>query len=362
MLSRPRSTCLALALAVATPVLGSAQEVVKGPTGARLDILLSTLEDRGFSGTVLVAKRGEVVLHKGYGLANRDLKRRAALDTVYDIGSITKQFTAAAILKLETLGKLKTDDLLSRHLAGVPADKAGITLHHLLTHTAAFDGAYGEDDDYLPSDLAVRLFLRMPLLRAPGVSYSYSNPGYSLLAAVVEKASGQPYEAFLRDQLFRPAGMEQTGYILPRWNLDLVSHNYDAKDEGHGNTFNRNWGPDGPYWNLFGNGGILSTTGDFLKWEQALLGEKVLPAAIARRLWTPHVRDGDDRHYGYGWAISKTARGTTRVGHGGGSSWGVSCQYQRFPEDGILVVAFSNTAGGNRGDLSGRLAAMALAE
>ncbi|MGH8311016.1 MAG: serine hydrolase domain-containing protein, partial [Steroidobacteraceae bacterium] len=131
-----------------------------------------------------VGRKGELVFAKGYGLADAEFDVPANADTMFRIGSITKQFTAAAILKLETEGKLKVEDRLSVHLEGVPEDKKDVTLHHLLTHTAGLDHVYGEDDDYAPRDLAVKLFLRMPLLSKPGERYHYSNPGFSLLAAV----------------------------------------------------------------------------------------------------------------------------------------------------------------------------------
>ena len=250
-------------------------EVVSGRAGTLIDSYFEALESGGFSGTVLVARKGELLLHKGYGLADRERKTPCTTETVFDIGSITKQFTAAAILKLETEGKLRVEDRLSQHLEGVPEDKKDITLHHLLTHTSGLDHAYGEDDDYAPRDLAVRLFLRMPLLTAPGERYHYSNPGFSLLAAVVEKLSGMTYEEYLHDRFFRPAGMTQTGYFLPRWNVLGVSRNYSG-DEDNGWTFNRNWGPEGPYWHLYGNGGILTTSGDLHKWEQALMSDRFL--------------------------------------------------------------------------------------
>jgi CubicO group peptidase (beta-lactamase class C family) len=322
-------------------------EVVQGAPGTRLDIHLSALTERGFSGTVLVARKGALVLHKGYGLRDRRAKKPCTLDTVFDIASITKHFTAAAILKLEVQGKLRTTDPIAKHLPGIPPERSAITIHHLLTHTAGLESVYGEDDDYLPKDLAIKLFMRMPLLSRPGEKYSYSNPGFSLLAAIIESASGQSYEAYLREQLWKPAGMEQTGYVVPTWDLNLVSHNYDAKGESHGHTFNRNWGPDGPWWHFFGNGGILSTTGDFLKWDQALSAEKILPSAAREKLWTGHVKMGDtESFYGYGTVVRKTARGTRIVGHGGGSDWGVSTKYYRFPDDDVVVIAFSNLAGG----------------
>jgi CubicO group peptidase (beta-lactamase class C family) len=339
-------------------------KVVEGPAGALIDSYFGALETGGFSGTVLVARKGEILLHKGYGLADRGRKISCTTGTVFDLGSITKQFTAAAILKLEAEGKLKVEDRLSVHLEGVPEDKKDVTLHHLLTHTAGLDHVYGEDDDYAPRDLAVKLFLRMPLLSKPGERYHYSNPGFSLLAAVVEKLSGMSYEAYLHDRFFQPLGMEHTGYFIPRWNILEVSRNYSG-EEDNGWTFNRNWGPEGPYWHLYGNGGILSTTGDLYKWEQALMSDRVLPAEARKKLFGRHAPEGSDASsfYGYGWRVGTSDQDMAFSGHGGGSSWGVAAAYFRFPEQGILVLVLSNQAsfpgGEGAATLTGRIAAMA---
>jgi CubicO group peptidase (beta-lactamase class C family) len=330
---------------------------VSGAAGARLDNYFQALEGAGFSGAVLVARKGEVLLSKGYGLCDRRRKAPCTADTVFDIGSITKQFTAAAILKLEEAGKLRVEDPLSKHLPGVPDDKAAVTLHHLLTHTSGLDSYYGKDEDYAPRDLAVSLFLRMPLITAPGAKYRYSNPGYSLLAAVVEKHAGKSYEAYLREVFFGPLGMTKTGYIIPRWNVLEVSRNYNG-EEDHGWTFNRNWGPDGPYWHLYGNGGILTTTADLHKWEKALMGDRVLSADSRRKLLTAHVPTEAESgaSYGYGWSVGKTESGTPFTGHGGGSSFGVAATYNRYPERGVLLLVLSNQArlpGGLRGGILG---------
>ncbi|HXB55644.1 MAG TPA: serine hydrolase domain-containing protein [Vicinamibacteria bacterium] len=320
-------------------------ETISGAAGGRLDAYFEALAVEGFSGTVLVARKGELLLNKGYGLADRERHVPCATNTVFDIGSITKQFTAAGILKLEMAGKLKVADKLSQYLDGVPDDKSAITLHHLLTHTSGLDHGYGEDDAYAPRDLAVRLFLRMPLVTPPGTEYRYSNAGFSLLAAVIERVSGRPYETFLNDEFFRPAGMVKTGYLIPHWNLREVSKNYNG-DKSYEWTFNRNWGPEGPYWHLFGNGGILTTTGDLYRWEQSLMGDRALSPEARRKLLTPYVPTDEEGQgsYAYGWRVGKTSRGTPYSGHGGGSDYGVSAAYFRFPDEGILVVVLSNQA------------------
>ena len=161
---------------VTATTLDLTTEVINGDAGSRLDIHMSALEDAGFSGTVLVMKDGEIVLHKGYGMADRRREIPCRPDTIFDIGSITKQFTAAAILKLEMAGKLSTNDTLGQHFPDIPSDKADITLHQLLTHTSGLDHYYGEDTNYAPRDLALEVFFKMPLLSVPGDEYRYSNP------------------------------------------------------------------------------------------------------------------------------------------------------------------------------------------
>jgi CubicO group peptidase (beta-lactamase class C family) len=318
--------------------------VVNGPLGQALDAHLTAQEKLGLHGTALVAKGNDVLLHKGYGFANRQKQRRNTTETIFDIGSITKQFTATAIMKLESEGKLSTEDRLSKHFANVPPDKSAITLHHLLNHTSGFDDAYGEDTEIAPRDETVRLIMSKPLLSTPGIQYRYSNPGYSLLAAIVEVRSGQPWERYLAETFFKPAGMTKTGYRLPSWNLADMSHNYN-EDVDKGAPYERSWGPEGPYWHLFGNGGILMTTGDMFRWVKALDGERALPDALKKKMWTKYVQttSESEAYYGYGWQIRKTDRGTTVVSHGGGSSFGVSAALHLFVDDDVVVILFSNS-------------------
>jgi CubicO group peptidase (beta-lactamase class C family) len=342
----------------------SSASIVKGENGRRLDQFLTSHVPAGLSGAVLVARKGEILLHKGYGLANRSRNIPATTETVFDIGSITKQFTAAAIMKLEMDGKLSTEDKLTRFFKDVPADKTAITVHHLLTHTAGFDHGYGEDDVVAPRDPTLRLFLRQPLLSKPGEKYRYSNAGYSLLTAIVEDLSGQPYERYLHEQFFRPAGMTKTGYRIPKWNPLEVSRNYNG-DKDNGPPLDRVWGPEGPYWHLFGNGGILSTPGDMYRWELALHEDKVLSSAARAKMFRPYVTmegEGDTR-YGYGWYTGRTASGASFVGHTGGSSFGVSAGHFRFPDDGLVVIYHFNripVPGNEKRGLLGRLADLAM--
>jgi CubicO group peptidase (beta-lactamase class C family) len=194
---------------------------------------LRRLEKLGFAGAVLVA-RGEVPLFaEGFGLADREHGVRWTPGTISDIGSITKQFTGAAILKLEEAGKLEVGDPITRYFQGVPADKAGITVHQLLTHSSGLSDPDIDDFDPVPLDEYVKQTFARPLLFAPGKGYSYSNANFSLLGAILEKLSGATYESFLRQRLFLPNGMYETGYTLPAWGESRFAPGYEA-GEGAG--------------------------------------------------------------------------------------------------------------------------------
>jgi CubicO group peptidase (beta-lactamase class C family) len=186
--------------------------VVAGELGTKLDDFLSRLADWGFAGTIVVAKDNQVVLAKGYGLADREKKIPMTTDTVISIGSITKQFTAAAILKLEMEGKLRVTDSIDKYFPNVPEDKKAITLHHLLTHCSGLVSDFGDDFDKVTRDEIIRRAMASKLLWQPGHRYRYSNAGYSLLGAIVEIVSGRPYEAFLHDSC---AGRNDANRLSP---------------------------------------------------------------------------------------------------------------------------------------------------
>ena len=230
-----------------------------------------------------------IVSCEGFGRADHAARVAASCDTVYDIGSLTKQFTAAAVVKLEMLGRLDVHDTIERWLGPVPPDKAGITVQQLLTHTAGLVDSLGDDYERLTRRQLVTQALASPLRTAPGTAYHYSNLGYSLLAVIIERASGPGYEEFLDLHLFRPAGMTQTGYTLPRWRRSDVAVEYDARGVGQGRPFDHPWAASGPWWNLRGNGGLLSTTSDMARWHQALLDHRVLDRGAQRELFRPRV-------------------------------------------------------------------------
>lgn len=341
-------TLPALALVATTAAAAGAQQPLPIDQDARqvaqrLDEHMKRLVPFGYSGSLLVARDAEVVLANGYGLADRENGVPVTPETVFDIGSITKQFTAAAILKLEMEGKLSVNDPVSRWFPNVPADKQAMTLHHLLTHSSGLRGDFGGDYAVAERDSLAGVILASELQWAPGTRYDYSNAGYSLLAMVVEKASGMGYEQYLREKLWAPAGMTRTGYRGVQWRPGELAVGYRA-GQRWGTPTDRLWAADGPYWNLRGNGGVLSTVTDLFRWHRALQGDAILSAEAKGKMWTPHVQEGEgaSSHYGYGWAIGPTTRGTKLVAHNGGN--GVFfADFRRYVDEGVVVLVMSNT-------------------
>ena len=288
----------------------------------------------GSSGSLVATLDGEVVTCVGWG--------QGGCETVYDIGSVSKQFTAAAVVKLQMQGRLRVTDPIGRFFDDVPVDKRGITVRHLLTHTAGLLDALGDDYDPLTREAMIAGVLSSELRTRPGERYHYSNVGYSMLAAIVEKVSGMGYEDYLAQELLAPAGMTQTGYVLPEWDQGDVAVEYDAKDLPQGRPYEHPWAEDGPYWNLRGNGGLLSTAQDMGRWLLALEGDAVLDERARKELFRPRVLEepGGDTRYAYGWVVADTPIGTVNW-HNGGNGWAYA-ELARLPDSGAGLFWVTN--------------------
>ncbi len=322
---------------------------------------LGAIEEQGFSGSVLVDYKGEV-FQSAYGMSDRNNEVANTVNTVFDIGSIAKQFTAAGILKLEMMGKLSVDDLISDYFNDVPEDKQGITLHHMLTHSAGFPGGIGDDYEAITeSDFVDRAF-EIKLLTPPGEQYHYSNVGYSLLAIIIEKVSGVSYEAFLSEHLFAPSGMRETGYTKPDWSTNNIAIGYDG-DSAWGRPNEKPWSPDGPYLHLKGNGGILSTVGDMHRWHNALKGNEVLNGAAKEKYYGTHIAENEEgsSHYGYGWAIYPTPRDTQLITHNGGNGI-FFADFLRYLSEDLTIIMLSNKANRYTEGVAWRLAGLMLVD
>jgi len=342
-------------LVLALALLGAPADTIAG----RVDAYLARLEALGFSGATLVAVDGEIVLEKGYGPADRETRRPVRPGTVFSIGSITKPFTALTILSLADSGELLLDDPLTRFFDDVPPDKAGITIRNLLTHTAGFPGAIGDDADPVGGDAFVRQALATPLEREPGARYGYSNVGYSLLGRIAEEVTGRPYEAALRERVLEPASMTRTGYRLPPDVADDVAVGYRG-GERWGTIFERPLAPDGaPGWHLRANGGLHSTVGDLYRLHVALERGGILEPSTRAAMESPQVPENPEgsSHYGFGWAIFETPRGTRLVAHNGGNGV-LAADFLRYVEDDVVVIVLSNTAEWPATRIASRVAAL----
>jgi CubicO group peptidase (beta-lactamase class C family) len=298
----------------------------------------------GFSGVLLVAMDDEIIFSRGYGMADRSRNIPFTTETVTTTGSITKQFTGAAILILEMMGKLSVQDPITKYLVNVPSDKKDISLHHLLTHTAGLRPALGYDFAEISREEYIELAMSTPLNRASGELYEYSNVGFRLLAAIVEQVSGQSYDAFVHEHLFKPAGMTKTGYAVPNWHRGEMAHGYRG-DRDWGTFLDHPRAEDGPYWHLRGNGGILTTVGDMFRWHKALEGDAILSEEAKKKYYYPHVPEGPraSSHYGYGWSIVTTPRGTKLITHNGGNPY-FAADFLRYVDEDVVIFIASNTA------------------
>lgn len=303
---------------------------------------LSKLDKIGYSGSVLIALNGKPIISRGYGYSDRERKLYNSPNTIFDIGSISKQFTAAAILKLEMQGKLSTEDKLSKYFQNVPPDKSNITIHHLLRHSSGLQAGIGGDYEKISEAEFVEKVFASPLRYPVGTRFSYSNIGYSLLALIIEKVSGQSYERYLYENLWKPVEMETTGYTRPHFDKQLIAVGY-RMGERWGKPTEKEWETDAPYLHLRGNGGILSTTRDLLKWDQALLTDKILSAAAKHKYYHPALREDETGNsiYAYGWDVMKTNRNTRRVWHNGSNNV-FYADFYRFIDEGVTIILLTN--------------------
>lgn len=302
---------------------------VKGKLGKELDDLMAGFNKEGYSGAVLVVQDGEIILHKGYGLADRERKIQNTPSTLFNVASVGKIFTAAAILKLEMQGKLKTSDLLSKYLGEFPKEKSAATIHHLLTHTGGLvvEGAQLDDTTRKAFIQSVK---DTPIESKPGEKYRYSNAGYTLLAAIVEEVSGQPFERYLQKNIFNPAGLTSTGYP---WDKK-----FDNAPVAVGYVGNKleELKPAPRAANVFGNrgsGNLITTVGDLYRWIQALRANRVLSEQAKKKMFTAYAHLDE----GYGWHVVKTVRGTTMVHRGGGRP-DFESQVQWYIDENILII------------------------
>lgn len=316
---------------------------------AKIDTYLNNSVTIGYSASVLVAKKNDIILSKGYGWSNRKNKILNTPSTVFNIGSVTKQFTAAAILKLVEQGKLKVSDKLSQFYSQVPDEKKSITIHQLLTHTSGVSprtGGFRYDE--ATKERFLKEFFGSDLQSVPGLEHQYANANYILLTAIIELVSGQDYTDFLQEHFWKPLKMNHTGYKSISFHSELLAHGYYFNyTEG----IWKDWGTtqehlpyNNKHWYSIGKGDIHSTVEDLYKWHIGLHNNEVLSEKSLRLIERPHVAENAEEtsHYGYGWAIYNSSRGTKIVTHNG-SNGVYFANFIRYIDDDVVVIVLSNT-------------------
>jgi CubicO group peptidase (beta-lactamase class C family) len=312
------------------------QPVAGGALGRRIDELVSRIAATGFGGQVLAEKDGRVVLHKAYGLADRAAGTPATLETRFGIASMSKQFAGAAILRLEEEGRLSTSDPISKYVDGVPEDKRAITIHQVLTHTAGLPGGFADNFSAPTREAAIERILSKPLVGPVGGPWRYASEAYALVAAVVDRAAGMPYEEYLRARFFEPAGMARTGFANDGAARGPVSHAYVGwTDNGSPAAWPKDYG-----WRASGD--VVSTAGDLYRWEQALRAGRILGAASVARLFAPHAVLPEGGAYGYGAFVGKRPNGKTFTEQGGDTELGFNGVVFRYVDERALIVIVSN--------------------
>lgn len=305
--------------------------IVLGDAGKELDEYMSSEKNfpGGFCGVALVAKGGTVLLEKGWGVMDADKKTSIPPNAMYDWCSVTKQFTAAAILKLEMMKKLSIADPLKKLFPKCPKDKADVTLRQLMNHTSGLKNDGGLDNSKLRDrEATIEMILALPMVSKPGEKWNYNNIAYFLLGAIVEKVSGTTLEKFSNEQLFAQAGME--AHLIGDPKLDLERVPRDARGTGKQFAYGGEL-----TWGYKGAGGVVASARDMLRWHDALMGEKVLGKAQKEELYTVGLEN-----YALGWKVSKDA-GALEYSHTGHTGEVVTV-YLRWPEEQIVVaLAFS---------------------
>jgi CubicO group peptidase (beta-lactamase class C family) len=337
---------MAAVLASAPPALAELQSPEK-----QADELFNRLikaDDAGMA--VLVAQNGKILFEKCYGLADMEHHAPVTPETKFRIGSVTKQFTSAAILKLQEEGRLSVKDKLSKYILDFPRGDE-VTLDHLLTHTSGIHSYTSKPDFMLQVTNAIttvdliKYFKNDPYDFDPGAKWLYDNSGYVLLGYIVEKISGKTYAAFLRENFFQPLGMTNTGVHRSGLNLSHEALGYaykDGKFDRAGVNWDMSWGG--------GAGALYSTVEDLYRWNEAVFNGKVLSEESLKAAFTPvrtKENQGDDLvdGYGYGWFVAKW-RGLREISHGGGLA-GFSSFLLRLPNENFTVVVLANSAPGS---------------
>jgi len=304
--------------------------------------------------SLLVARDGKIIRAQGYGLSNVELQVPVKPETVFQSGSVGKQFTATAMMMLVEEGKVHLDDPISNYFKDAPAAWGQVTIRELLSHTAGFTDYPEKFDfrrDYTEADL-LKIVEGIPLAFPPGTNYSYANLGYLTLGVLIHQVTGQFYGDFLQERIFRPLGMSTTRIIS---EADIIPNRAAGYRLVKGELKNQEW--VSPTLNTTADGALYFSILDLAKWDAALYTGKVLPRSSLEQMWTPakllngQPNPGD---YGFGWRVAQK-NGHRLIDHGG--AWqGFEVHISRYVNDKLTVVVLTNLADADPGKIAGHIA------
>ncbi|NRB64658.1 MAG: serine hydrolase [Saprospiraceae bacterium] len=308
--------------------------------------------------TVLVAKKGDIIYHKAFGMANMELDVPMETDMVFEIASITKQFTAVSILMLMEQGKLNLDDDITKFIKDYPTDGHHISIHHLLTHTSGIK-SYTSMESWMPiwrKDLQpkelIDFFKNEPMDFVPGEKWQYNNSAYFILGYIIEKASGQTYEEFVEQNIFKPLDMQSSRYGSQSEIIKKRAYGYQ-KNEVYANA---------EYLSLtqpYAAGSLMSTVKDLFIWNRAIRTHKLVKQESIELAFTNHaLNNGEKINYGYGWGLNEI-NGSPTIEHSGGI-FGYSTNAIYLPEEDVFVAIYANCDCSETESVSTRIAAIAI--
>lgn len=308
---------------------------------------------------LLVVKNRKIVRAEGFGLANVELQAPVKPETIFQSGSVGKQFTATAVMMLVEEGKIGLDDPLTKYFADAPASWNEVTVRELLSHSAGF-GDYPKDFNFRKDwteDEELKLIESIPLAYPPGTSWAYSNFGYVTLGILIHRVTGEFYGDFLQQRIFQPLGMQSTRIIS---EADIVPNRASGYRLVEGELKNQEW--VAPVVNTTADGSLYFSILDLAKWNDALYTEKLLKRSSLELMWTPvKLKNGEPNkgHYGFGWFIDE--RAGHRCIHHDGSWQGFETAIDRYVDDQLTVVALTNLADSQPGKITQHVAEIYLA-
>jgi CubicO group peptidase (beta-lactamase class C family) len=307
---------------------------------------------------LLVVEDGKIICAEGFGLANVELQVPVKAETVFQSGSVGKQFTATAIMMLVEEGKIGLDDPLTKYFADAPASWKAVTVRELLSHTAGF-GDYPKNFDFRKDWTEaeeLKLIESVPLAYPPGTKWVYSNFGYVTLGILIHRVTGEFYGDFLQQRIFQPLGMQSTRIIS---EADIIPNRAAGYRLVKGELKNQEW--VSPVVNTTADGSLYFTVLDLAKWDAALYTEKLLKQSSLDLMWTPvKLKNGQPNKdgYGFGWFIDQ--RHGHRCIHHDGAWQGFETAIDRYVDDKLTVVALSNLSGAKPGEITQHVEEMYL--